>query len=169
MELKIAINIENAHGWHIGNNIFGGTSGKNSSDSSSGDNLNDADFEVVDDEPRKDGEPRKADPPISGYVGRSVVLPVQLKSEKAKKILMGLVRIDVLDENFQPSSNLTWYTRGYLARRIADALEISNVWVFFGDFWHLNSGTLRSKYNDSLSMKKTLEFEEIIHDIINGR
>ena len=102
-------------------------------------------------------------------MGRSVVLPVQLKSEKAKKILMGLVRIDVLDENFQPSSNLTWYTRGYLARRIADALEISNVWVFFGDFWHLNSGTLRSKYNDSLSMKKTLEFEEIIHDIINGR
>ena len=169
MELKIAINIENAHGWHIGNNIVGGTSGKNSSDSSSGDNLNDADFEVVDDEPRKDGEPRKAEPPISGYVGRSVVLPVQLKSEKAKKILMGLVRIDVLDENFQPSSNLTWYTRGYLARRIADALEISNVWVFFGDFWHLNSGTLRSKYNDSLSMKKTLEFEEIIHDIINGR
>ena len=169
MELKIAINIENAHGWHIGNNIFGGTSGKNSSDSSSGDNLNDADFEVVDDEPRKDGEPRKAEPSISGYVGRSVVLPVQLKSEKAKKILMGLVRIDVLDENFQPSSNLTWYTRGYLARRIADALEISNVWVFFGDFWHLNSGTLRSKYNDSLSMKKTLEFEEIIHDIINGR
>ena len=169
MELKIAINIENAHGWHIGNNIFGGTSGKNSSDSSSGDNLNDADFEVVDDEPRKDGEPRKAEPPISGYVGRSVVLPVQLKSEKAKKILMGLVRIDVLDENFQPSSKLTCYTRGYLARRIADALEISNVWVFFGDFWHLNSGTLRSKYNDSLSMKKTLEFEEIIHDIINGR
>ena len=169
MELKIAINIENAHGWHIGNNIFGGTSGKNSSDSSSGDNLNDADFEVVDDEPRKDGEPRKAEPSISGYVGRSVVLPVQLKSEKAKKILMGLVRIDVLDENFQPSSKLTCYTRGYLARRIADALEISNVWVFFGDFWHLNSGTLRSKYNDSLSMKKTLEFEEIIHDIINGR
>ena len=163
MELKIAINIENAHGWHIGNNIFGGSFEKKSSDSSSGDNLNDADFEVVDD------EPRKAAPPISGYVGRSVVLPVQLKSEKAKKILMGLVRIDVLDENFQPSSNLTWYTRGYLARRIADALEISNVWVFFGDFWHLNSGTLRSKYNDSLSMKKTLEFEEIIHDIINGR
>ena len=169
MELKIAINIENAHGWHIGNNIFGGSFEKKSSDSSSGDNLNDADFEVVDDEPRKDGEPRKAEPPISGYVGRSVVLPVQLKSEKAKKILMGLVRIDVLDENFQPSSKLTCYTRGYLARRIADALEISNVWVFFGDFWHLNSGTLRSKYNDSLSMKKTLEFEEIIHDIINGR
>lgn len=169
MELKIAINIENAPGWHIGDNIFGGSSEKKSSDFFSGDNLNDADFDVVDDEPRKDGEPRKAGPPISGYVGRSVVLPAQLKSEKAKKILMGLVRIDVLDENFQPSSNLTWYTRGYLARRIADALEISNVWVFFGDFWHLNSGTLRSKYNDSLGMKKTLEFEEIIHDIINGR
>lgn len=148
MELKIAINIENAHGWHIGNNIFGGSFEKKSSDSSSGDNLNDADFDVVDD------EPRKAEPPISGYVGRSVVLPAQLKSEKAKKILMGLVRIDVLDENFQPSSKLTCYTRGYLARRIADALEISNVWVFFGDFWHLKSSTLRSKYNESLGMKK---------------
>lgn len=102
MELKIAINIENAHGWHIGNNIFGGSFEKKSSDSSSGDNLNDADFEVVDD------EPRKAEPPISGYVGRSVVLPAQLKSEKAKKILTGLVRINVLDENFQPSNNLTY-------------------------------------------------------------
>lgn len=163
MELKIAINIENAHGWHIGNNIFGGSFEKKSSDSSSGDNLNDADFDVVDD------EPRKADPPISGYVGRSVVLPAQLKSEKAKKILMGLVRIDVLDENFQPSSKLTCYTRGYLARRIADALEISNVWSFFGDFWHLKSSTLRSKYNESLSMKKTMEFEDLIHNIINGR
>lgn len=163
MELKIAINIENAHGWHIGNNIFGGSFEKKSSDSSSGDNLNDADFDVVDD------EPRKAEPPISGYVGRSVVLPAQLKSEKAKKILMGLVRIDVLDENFQPSSKLTCYTRGYLARRIADALEISNVWVFFGDFWHLNSATLRTKYNMALSMKKTLEFEDLIHNIINVR
>lgn len=163
MELKIAINIENAHGWHIGNNIFGGSFEKKSSDSSSGDNLNDADFDVVDD------EPRKAEPPISGYVGRSVVLPAQLKSEKAKKILMGLVRIDVLDENFQPSSKLTCYTKGYLARRIADALEISNVWVFFGDFWHLKSSTLRSKYNESLGMKKTLEFEDLIHNIINVR
>lgn len=163
MELKIAINIENAHGWHIGNNIFGGSFEKKSSDSSSGDNLNDADFDVVDD------EPRKAEPPISGYVGRSVVLSAQLKSEKAKKILMGLVRIDVLDENFQPSSKLTCYTRGYLARRIADALEISNVWVFFGDFWHLKSSTLRSKYNESLGMKKTLEFEDLIHNIINVR
>lgn len=53
MTIKIAINIENAHGWHIGNNIFGGNSGKKSSGSSSEDNLNDADFEVVDEEPQK--------------------------------------------------------------------------------------------------------------------
>lgn len=162
MTIKIAINIENAHGWHIGNNIFGGTSGKNSSDSSSEDNLNDADFEVVND------EPQEKETPISGYVDRSVDLPVQLKSEKAKKILTGLVRIKVLDENFQPN-NLTWYNRGYLARRIADTLDISNVWVFFGNFWHLDSATLRTKYNTSLGMKKTLEFEDLIHDIVNGR
>lgn len=163
MELKISINIENAHGWHIGNNIFGGSSEKKSSSSSSEDDLNEADFEEVDE------EPQNAQPPIFGYVGRSVTLPAQLKSEKAKKILTGLVRIHVLDENFQPSNNLTCYTRGYLARRIADALEISNVWAFFGDFWHLNSATLRSKYNESLGMKKTFEFEDLIHDIINRR
>lgn len=162
MVLKIAINIENAHGWHIGNNIFGGTPGKNSSDSSAEDNLNDADFEVVDE------KPQKTDPPISGYVGRSVTLPAQLKSKKAKKILEELVDIGVLKENFQPN-NLTWYIRGYLARRIADTLEISNVWVIFGDFWHLDSATLRTKYNESLGMKKTLEFEDLIHDIINRR
>lgn len=162
MTIKIAINIENAHGWHIGNNIFGGTPGKNSSDSSAEDNLNDADFEVVDE------KPQKTEPPISGYVGRSVTLPAQLKSKKAKKILEELVDIGVLKENFQPN-NLTWYIRGYLARRIADTLEISNVWVFFGDFWHLDSATLRTKYNESLGMKKTFEFEDLIHDIINRR
>lgn len=162
MVLKIAINIENAHGWHIGNNIFGGTPGKNSSDSSAEDNLNDADFEVVDE------KPQKTEPPISGYVGRSVTLPAQLKSKKAKKILEELVDIGVLKENFQPN-NLTWYIRGYLARRIADTLEIPNVWVIFGDFWHLDSATLRTKYNESLGMKKTLEFEDLIHDIINRR
>lgn len=162
MVLKIAINIENAHGWHIGNNIFGGTPGKNSSDSSAEDNLNDADFEVVDE------KPQKTEPPISGYVGRSVTLPAQLKSKKAKKILEELVDIGVLKENFQPN-NLTWYIRGYLARRIADTLGISNVWVIFGDFWHLDSATLRTKYNESLGMKKTLEFEDLIHDIINRR
>ena len=162
MVLKIAINIENAHGWHIGNNIFGGTPGKKSSGSSSEDNLNDADFEVVDE------KPQKTEPPISGYVGRSVTLPAQLKSKKAKKILEELVDIGVLKENFQPN-NLTWYIRGYLARRIADTLEISNVWVIFGDFWHLDSATLRTKYNESLGMKKTLEFEDLIHDIINRR
>lgn len=162
MVLKIAINIENAHGWHIGNNIFGGTPGKNTSGSSSEDNLNDADFEVVDE------KPQKTEPPISGYVGRSVTLPAQLKSKKAKKILEELVDIGVLKENFQPN-NLTWYIRGYLARRIADTLEISNVWVIFGDFWHLDSATLRTKYNESLGMKKTLEFEDLIHDIINRR
>lgn len=162
MVLKIAINIENAHGWHIGNNIFGGTPGKNSSDSSAEDNLNDADFEVVDE------KPQKTEPPISGYVGRSVTLPAQLKSKKAKKILEELVDIGVLKENFQPN-NLTWYIRGYLARRIADTLEISNVWVIFGNFWHLDSATLRTKYNESLGMKKTLEFEDLIHDIINRR
>lgn len=115
-----------------------------------------------------DEEPQKTETSISGYVGRSVTLPAQLKSKKAKKILTGLVRINVLDENFQPN-NLTWYTRGYLARRIADTLEISNVWVFFGDFWHLDSATLRTKYNESLGMKKTFEFEDLIHDIINRR
>lgn len=162
MVLKIAINIENAHGWHIGNNIFGGTPGKNSSDSSAEDNLNDADFEVVDE------KPQKTEPPISGYVGRSVTLPAQLKSKKAKKILEELVDIGVLKENFQPN-NLTWYIRGYFARRIADTLEIPNVWVIFGDFWHLDSATLRTKYNESLGMKKTLEFEDLIHDIINRR
>lgn len=115
-----------------------------------------------------DEKPQKTEPPISGYVGRSVTLPAQLKSKKAKKILEELVDIGVLKENFQPN-NLTWYIRGYLARRIADTLEISNVWVIFGDFWHLDSATLRTKYNESLGMKKTLEFEDLIHDIINRR
>ena len=47
MTINLNVNFENAPDWHFGNNIFGGSSDKASSGSSSDSNLNEADFEDV--------------------------------------------------------------------------------------------------------------------------
>lgn len=47
MTINLNVNFENAPAWHFGHNIFGGFSDKASSGSSSDSNLNEADFEDV--------------------------------------------------------------------------------------------------------------------------
>ena len=47
MTINLNVNFENAPDWHFDHNIFGGSSDKASSGSSSDSNLNEADFEEV--------------------------------------------------------------------------------------------------------------------------
>lgn len=137
--------------------------------SSVSDSIDETDFDVVDNEKNEvDDAAEEPQVTITGFIGRSVALSEELKSKEAKKILNGLVRINVLDQNFQPK-NLTGYQKGYLARRIADKLGITHVWVTFGGLWNMNPGTLRIRCNEALNNKNTVKFENIIHPIFNER
>ena len=138
-------------------------------DSSVSDSIDETDFDVVDDEKNEvDDVAEEPQIPITGFIGRSVTLPEKLKSKEAKKILNKLVRINVLDQNFQPK-NLTGYQKGYLARRIADKLGITHVWVTFGGLWNMNPATLRTRCNEALNNKNIVKFEKIIHPIFKER
>ena len=130
------------------------------------DDVCEADFEVVDEDEKcgKSADCPKASPGLPF----TPQLPKELKGEKAERILMKLYKKKILDENFQPK-NLTGCQKGYLARRIADKLGITHVWVTFGGLWNMNPGTLRIRYNEALNNKNTVKFEKIIHPIFNER
>lgn len=163
MVLKIAINIENAHGWHIGNNIFSGTPGTKSSDSSSGDNLNDVDFEVVDEDGKGD------EPDYSQKVPQGLPfipqMPKEFTGEKATRIFLKLYKKEILDENFQPL-NLSACQKAYLAYQIACELNINHVWKVFSEFWHMKPSVMRTRYNEAISSHSIAEFQERIEECL---
>lgn len=163
MVLKIAINIENAHGWHFGNNIFGGTSGKKSSGSSSEDNLNDADFEVVDEDEKGDEPDYSQKVPLG--LPFAPQIPKELTGEKATRIFLKLYKKEILDENFQPL-NLSACQKAYLAYQIACKLDINHVWKVFSEFWHMKSSVMRTRYNEAISSHSIAEFQEKIKECL---
>lgn len=159
MTINLNVNFENAPNWHLGHNIFGGFSDKASSDSSSDSNLNEADFEEV-----NEGKDKGED--TSGFSQEVMLrlpfvpqLPEELKSEKAARILMRLYKEEILDENFQPL-NLSSYQKAYLAYQISVALEINNVWKVFSRFWNMKPSVMRTRYNTALTMPSILDFGE---------
>lgn len=163
MVLKIAINIENAHGWHIGNNIFGGTPGKKSSGSSSEDNLNDADFEEVDEDEKGDEPDYSQKVPLG--LPFAPQIPKELTGEKATRIFLKLYKKEILDENFQPH-NLSACQKAYLAYKIACKLDINHVWKVFSEFWHMKSSVMRTRYNEAISSHSIAEFQEKIKECL---
>lgn len=156
MTINLNVNFENAPDWHFGNNIFGGSSDKASSGSSSDSNLNEADFEDVN-EGKDKGEDKSGFSqkvmPLLPFIPQ---LPEELKSEKAARILMRLYKEEILDENFQPL-NLSNYQKAYLAFQISVALGINNVWKVFSRFWNMKPSVMRTRYNDALSMPSILD------------
>lgn len=165
MTINLNVNFENAPDWHFGNNVFGGSSDKASSGSSSDSNLNEADFEDVN-EVKDKGEDK------SGFSQKVMLLlpfipqlPEELKSEKAARILMRLYKEEILDENFQPL-NLSNYQKAYLAFQISVTLGINNVWKVFSRFWNMKPSVMRTRYNDALSMPSILDFGEKIKEYL---
>lgn len=159
MTINLNVNFENAPDWHFGNNIFGGSSDKASSGSSSDSNLNEADFEDVNEGQDKGEDKSGFSQKVMPLLPFIPQLPEELKSEKAARILMRLYKEEILDENFQPL-NLSNYQKAYLAFQISVALGINNVWKVFSRFWNMKPSVMRTRYNDALSMPSILDFGE---------
>ena len=170
MKINITIGIKNAHGWRIGGTDIHVYPQNDPNRSSYAEDIEEADFEVVDEEVDEDVKSGKSADcsEFSRELPFTPQLPEELKGEKAGRILMKLYEKKILDEKFQPL-NLTGCQKGYLARRIADKLGITHVWVTFGGLWNMNPGTLRIRYNEALNNKNTVKFEKIIHSIFNKR
>ena len=90
-----------------------------------------------------------------------------LHSPEAKALVARLQEGGLLDENFQPTPDLSGAQKGLLANYMATRLNISNVWQFFGGLWHIASGTLRTAYNKALEQRNTLDFQDRLKTIID--
>ena len=89
----------------------------------------------------------------------TAVLPDALCTPQAEALLAKLCDAGVLDAHWQPVG-LTNTERGLLAKILSDELGIDTPWKVFGDCWQVNSGTLRTAYNQALNQRKSLNFQD---------
>lgn len=87
------------------------------------------------------------------------VLPEVLLSPQAKTLLSKLRTAGMLDEDLQPVG-LSNAEKGTLAEYIAERLDITNKWKFFGNLWQTDSETLRTSKARGLDQDKTWKFRE---------
>ena len=90
---------------------------------------------------------------------RTAELPDALCTPQAEALLAKLCDAGVLDAHWQPVG-LTNTERGLLAKILSDELGIDTPWKVFGDCWQVNSGTLRTAYNQALNQRKSLHFQD---------
>ena len=89
----------------------------------------------------------------------TAVLPDVLCTPQAEALLAKLCDAGMLDACWQPVG-LTNTERGLLAKILSDELGIDTPWKVFGDCWQVNSGTLRTAYNQALNQRKSLNFQD---------
>ena len=89
----------------------------------------------------------------------TAVLPDALCTPQAEALLAKLCDAGMLDAHWQPVG-LTNTERGLLAKILSDELGIDTPWKVFGDCWQVNSGTLRTAYNQALNQRKSLNFQD---------
>lgn len=99
-----------------------------------------------------------ADSPQSD-TDETAVLPDALCTPQAEALLAKLCDAGMLDAHWQPVG-LTNTERGLLAKILSDELGIDTPWKVFGDCWQVNSGTLRTAYNQALNQRKSLNFQD---------
>lgn len=98
---------------------------------------------------------------------RNAVMPEELKTEKAQKIMQNLMDIGVVTEDFMPSG-ISTSEAAVLAYQIGIELEIKNIWSVFGNYWGPNPNSMRAACNRGMEQKKTAAFLEKVMPAIRG-
>ncbi len=88
----------------------------------------------------------------------SAVVPESLQTEDAKALMAKAVAAGWLDESWQPLGSLT--EAAMLAATLAERLQLTAKWKVFGQLWKRNSESLRTKYNEALEQRKSLELQD---------
>jgi hypothetical protein len=95
-----------------------------------------------------------------------VIIPKELQTPEANKILTKLQKKGVLDEDLQPSTLKGWQ-KGILAYELAGRFDIKHTWVEMGKMWKCNPKTLRQYYSKEFAEDKAVEFAKNIKTIIH--
>ena len=95
-----------------------------------------------------------------------VIIPKELQTPEANKILTKLQKKGILDEDWQPSTLKGWQ-KGILAYELAGRFDIKHTWVEMGKMWKCNPKTLRQYYSKEFAEDKAVEFAKNIKAIIH--
>ena len=93
------------------------------------------------------------------------VIPKELETPEAKKILARLQKKGILDEDLQPSKLVGWQ-KGVLAFELGERLNIRYRWKVMCTFWRCNVGTVRSNYSKKFGTEKCIEFTKKIKALL---
>ena len=95
----------------------------------------------------------------------TVVIPPDLETPEAKKILARLQKKGLLDADYQPKG-LSQAKRGVLAWELCDHLGIKDCWKVMEVLWKCNGETIRKSRSRGINSDTVREFEKKIKNII---
>lgn len=94
-------------------------------------------------------------------------IPEILNTPKARSLLGKLREGQILDEHWQPLG-LSNAERGIVAQYISGQLGIAAQWQTFGSLWNMKPETLRRAAAKALDQRKTLDFQELLKDLLRA-
>ena len=95
----------------------------------------------------------------------TVVIPPELETPEAKKILARLQKKGLLDKDFQPVG-LSQAKRGVLAWELCDHLRIEHCWKVMEVLWKCNGETIRKARERGIDTDAVMEFNKKLKNVI---
>ena len=121
------------------------------------DDVCEADFEVVVDEEYSDAEDKSKE-----EVTKVAAIPQELSTPQGIDWLHKMQNAGVLDENYQPASQLTVAQMGCLVMKAQYELDLSTCWKDFSQLWNINKEKLRMGFANGQYTKQTVEYNKKI-------
>ena len=94
-----------------------------------------------------------------------VVIPKELQSPEAKKIIAKLQKKGYLDADLQPVG-LSGAKKGVLAWELCDFLGIKHCWKIMGTLWKCNGETIRKARDKGIMRPEIIDFTKIIKALL---
>ena len=123
------------------------------------DDVCEADFEEVD-EGNSDMEDQSKE-----EVAKVTAIPQELSTPQGIGWLHKMQAAGVLDENYQPASQLTVAQMGCLVLKAQYELKLSSCWKDFSLLWNINKEKLRMGFVNGQNTKQTIEYNKKINKL----
>ena len=121
------------------------------------DDVCEADFEVVDDEDSDAEEKAKEE------VAKVTAIPKELSTPQGIAWLHKMQAAGVLDENYQPDSQLTVAQMGCIVMKAQFELKLTSCWVDFSQLWNTNKERLRMGFVNGQDTEQTKAYNNKIN------
>ena len=123
------------------------------------DDVCEADFEEVD-EGNSDMEDQSKE-----EVAKVTAIPRELSTPQGIGWLHKMQAAGVLDENYQPASQLTVAQMGCLVLKAQYELKLSSCWKDFSLLWNINKEKLRMGFVNGQNTRQTIEYNKKINKL----